>query len=1064
LAGPASATPRRGAGPLITCQNSWNGTSGAWSDASRWSAGHVPTSSEDACITAAGTYTVTASGADATAHSLQLGGSSGTQTLAVTGICGHDEQLTVGTSIANGANGEIVMSSTGCGNYALISAASLSNAGSLHDEVGAGGARYLRTSVTNTGSVGVNANLTFDQSGTTFTNNGALTVANGVSLSASGTTVANASGSLTGSGSGDVVVSGGTYQQGGGTTSGTAPVYVVGSAVQYTGTGASSVIVQGSSTLSGTIASGQTLTLNGVCGSDANVQAAASFTSAGTIVLTSTGCGNYALLQTPATDSVSNSGTIRVLPGAGGARYLRTGISNTGTLDLQAVTTLDQSGMVLQNAGSVTVATGAALNATSQSVSDVTGGSIATAGTGSVTVNGGSYTQGAGTTSGNPILIQGGAALSYTGSGASSIVSHDGNTISGNLSSGQTLSIEGHCGSDATLTASASFTNAGTIVLTSSACGNYALLQATAGTITNSGTLRVDAGAGGGRYLRASVANSGTTTVSQPLAYDGGGTFTNTGALTLNQSMTASNASTVADNTGGTITSTATGALLVTGSSYQQGGGTTAGPQPVTTSGATVSYTGTGASTVVVEGGTSLGGNVASGQTLVVQGVCGSDATATAAASFSNAGTIQLTSSGCGNFAQLTSTGSAVLTNSGTVRVDAGSGGARYLRLSVTNSGSLLVNVPLAYDTGSTTLTNNGTISIANGASINAVSSTTIANATGGSISTAGSGLVQTNGTFNEGAGTTGGTSAVYVISGVLTYTGSGSSAIHTHATTSLSGNVAKGQTLVIEGACGQDASLNASGSFTNAGTIDWTSTGCGNFALLATPSGKTLTNSGTLDFMFGAGGARYLRADVSNAKTLTIEPGVTVSMDTGRSLVETGKGVFSPSVSSAGYGTLHSSGPVTLAGTISPITAKGYVPPTGTVFHVVTAASTSGSFSKVAKMLIGKKGDYYQVAYPANGVDLVTHKVHVTLNPTSGATGTTVNVSGTDFGATEQITLAFTDKAKAKFTLGTTTTSASGAFNTTVQIPAGAASGAGKLSATGATTTASLAATFTVT
>ena len=56
---------------------------------------------------------------------------------------------------------------------------------------------------------------------------------------------------------------------------------------------------------------------------------------------------------------------------------------------------------------------------------------------------------------------------------------------------------------------------------------------------------------------------------------------------------------------------------------------------------------------------------------------------------------------------------------------------------------------------------------------------------------------------------------------------------------------------------------------------------------------------------------------------------------------------------------------------------------------------------------------------------------------------GTTVTVTGTDFGASEQITLVLTDKAKHKLTLGTTTTNASGAFTTNVQIPAGAAPGA---------------------
>jgi len=46
--------------PAITCTDSWKvATAGLWNTAANWSTGSVPTSTSAACITLAGTYTVT---------------------------------------------------------------------------------------------------------------------------------------------------------------------------------------------------------------------------------------------------------------------------------------------------------------------------------------------------------------------------------------------------------------------------------------------------------------------------------------------------------------------------------------------------------------------------------------------------------------------------------------------------------------------------------------------------------------------------------------------------------------------------------------------------------------------------------------------------------------------------------------------------------------------------------------------------------------------------------------------------------------------------------------------
>ncbi len=64
-----------------TCTTSWtNPAGGAWETGTNWSAG-VPTNASTACITLAGTYTVSQSSADRAIAGLVVGGAGGTQTL-----------------------------------------------------------------------------------------------------------------------------------------------------------------------------------------------------------------------------------------------------------------------------------------------------------------------------------------------------------------------------------------------------------------------------------------------------------------------------------------------------------------------------------------------------------------------------------------------------------------------------------------------------------------------------------------------------------------------------------------------------------------------------------------------------------------------------------------------------------------------------------------------------------------------------------------------------------------------------------------------------------------------
>lgn len=83
------------------CTTEWtNAGGGDWNTPGHWSGGAVPGSGDDACVTLAGTYTVTNNTArQIRVNSLSLGGASGTQTLDT------DEGIVISAPSTIGANG-----------------------------------------------------------------------------------------------------------------------------------------------------------------------------------------------------------------------------------------------------------------------------------------------------------------------------------------------------------------------------------------------------------------------------------------------------------------------------------------------------------------------------------------------------------------------------------------------------------------------------------------------------------------------------------------------------------------------------------------------------------------------------------------------------------------------------------------------------------------------------------------------------------------------------------------------------------------------------------------------
>ena len=687
--------------------------SGNWDTGSDWSTGAVPGSGDVACIIAGGTYTITyqpASGSE-TVDALVVGsGTAGdAETLVIQGTCSDNVTLTTKNtafspdSDAINSTGHVSLTSSGCGNNATLDiGTTLVNAGTLSTDSGAGrcalhqrqrhqpghrerqrlGQFRLERLL---GDVGQRRrpehrqrrDLHGEHVGRDFTDD------------TNGTVASTGTGQL-------VIDEPDTYNQGNGSTSGQ-PVLLNGPAgntsggiaLHYTGHGASSIVAQGGDgTVDGAIASGQILTVNGTCSNNAVETVDASETNAGAVHLSSSGCGNPSTLAVTSGDTFTNQsgGTLQVDSGAGGARSISGNVTNDGTVNVDANSSYGPG--TWDNAGPVNIADGVVLTiATSPSIfTDDTGGSVVSNGTnhtGQLVVDGANtYNQGNGTTSGEPVLLagpagsSGGVALHYTGNGSSAIVAQGGDdTVDGAIVSGQTLTVNGTCSNNAVTTVDANETNAGTVHLSSSGCGNPSTLAVTSGdTFTNqsAGIVDLDAGAGGARSISGNVTNDGTVNDNVNASYSGG-TWENAGQLNIATSTTlnapSTTSTTFTDDTGGSVNATGSGELVLDGgNTYNQGAGTTTGTEPVLLSGTPGStgdvalhYTGAGSSVVTTEGDDTLDGTISAGQTLDVVGTCSDNADLTLDQPVTSTGTIVMTSAQCGNAATITGASSTGL-------------------------------------------------------------------------------------------------------------------------------------------------------------------------------------------------------------------------------------------------------------------------------------------------------------------------------------------------------------------------------------------------------------------
>jgi Putative metal-binding motif/RTX calcium-binding nonapeptide repeat (4 copies)/Thrombospondin type 3 repeat len=790
-----------------------NPTSGDWFTPTNWTGG-VPTSGTAACLPQSGLpgpYTVSIIKALAVTDTLQIDPGAGLSVAGGDGSGDNSGSLTAASGISNA--GTITITQTGtAGNYASsvnVTTGSLLNTGTVNVTTGSlTGPRTIGAAVVNTGTININETAVLNKTGGASANGigGAINIAAGKSLTVQGGdnthSFALNDGTIA-TGTGEFFQSGGSFDHNGGTATGT-PLHLRNVALDPSrpGPGSATFLIDDNlNTLTGDVAQGNTLRVTGVDKSGNNVgvlTASSSKTNNGTIALNSTGTtGQHGATLAVTSGTLTNNGAIDVQPGAGvsagGPRTIAAAVANHGVIVVDSNVTMHRTGGVSSNDGSINIAAGRTLTHgdpfDNTHVFNLTGGTI-NAGTGTFSQVNGAFNHSGGTATGNQIWLQN-VALdpSRPNAGSASFLLIDNlNTLTGDVAAGETLRVSGYTKSGNNTgvpTASAARTNAGVIELTSTqgpfAGQPEARLVVDGGVLSNTGTIHSIPGegatAGGPRTITASIDNQGALTI------DANTTLHKTGTATANGpgatvSIAAGKTLTLGDGVdtnhafffnGGTIT--ATGTFFQNGGSFDHFGGTATGnPLVLQNVALNPSRDNPGSASFFVQDNlNTLTGDVAAGENITIAGVDKSGNTTgvlASSAARTNAGTIELTSTGAAAHGSELEFSSGTLTNTGTLRTLPGTtpGGARRIRATLAQQGTLDVQQTLSFDLGAATLTQTAGTTDLNNSSISLNGSAGTFTLNGGSLIGAGN-LV--GALVNEGGTVAPGTSI-----GTLTVTG----------------------------------------------------------------------------------------------------------------------------------------------------------------------------------------------------------------------------------------------------------------------------------------------------
>ena len=877
-----------------------NGAGGNWSNPANWAGGVVPGIAETAAITIPGTYTVTLDVND-TIAGLQIGGSSGTQTLAAASRLLH-----VSGATQVNANGVLDWRASTLAGGTLTNAGAVLGTGSV--TIGTGvitsGTSLIRAQGNNTYGA---ANVTFSNG---FTNNGTIVLTDTVSTY--GATVSMVAGLTLVNGPGGTIDA----------AVGAGGLRTLALALDNQGT---VTLNRGLALNRASVAHANSGTIN-VLGGDLTVTQSGtlpSFTTSGAITI---GAGH--MVQVSGGTFAYAGGTIT---GPGMLAFTNLTASITPNLSTGAVP-LSFTSTTLGGAGTLTVAPSTSLELRSSTINTAFDNQGFVNATGSTVMNG-------------PVSNAGGAALRVQGNnvyGAANLTIATGFTSNGAIVLTDTVS---SYGATLTMPAGATLTNAASGVIDAAVGfgGNRTLALA----LDNQGIVTLN------RALiinRAGAAhtNSGIIDVSGgdlTLTQSGGGasfTMVGAGAVTVGSARTFAVSGGALNYTSGTISggtlsvmntavtstqpfNTATAALIVVSSTWGGSGTiTVGGATTLDVRASTISAPLVNETSIQVTGTSAFNGGFSnlSGATLTVLGnnVYGA-ANLTVGTSFTNDGAIVLSDivSSYGATLTMPGGGGATLTNAvgATIEAAVGSNGPRTLALALDNQGTVTLNRALTLNRAGAAHANTGTIDVVGGDLTVTQSGTTPSftnagainigvgqafNVSGGGVDYIG-GSISGAGTFGLSSVTVTATPAFSTATTALTMQSStwgGAGTLTVAAGTSLNlrastinapfvnlGMLITGGASAINGTFANDigatlrirgdntyglGTLTIAAGFTNAGGIELTDTVSSYGATLAVTTGTLLNPSGgTISALPGFNGPRTIAAQLDNQGSISV-------------------------------------------------------------------------------------------------------------------------------------------------------------------------------------------------
>jgi hypothetical protein len=568
--------------------------------------------------------------------------------------------------------------------------------------------------------------------------------------------------------------------------------------------------VWGRSTLTGNVAPGQRLWVQGGGNGSATLTWTSGFTNAGTIHLESINSWAYSSNLVMGNGSLINgsTGTIELAPGSAGqwgSLNLQGSVVNQGTIHVLPGAWFNLGGYVgggsptlIQQAGSI--------------VSD-----------GTMLFNTGYFDFQGGSISGNFYIANTQIDVAAT-AGSSSMVHLVGtNTLVENAAPGVTLWVEGiGWASSANLIPLPNAVNAGTILLEPidswALSSNLSIPSGSALTNTATGVISAIQGSGGGHVITGDLINQGSLSAASNTALQFYGTY---------------------EEAAGTVN----GPVYFFNSTIRE----TASPATPTT--------------IILRGVTTLATDNLANVTLWVEGISwGGNARLTVAGDATNEGTILLESGESWVWSSdLAIASGAALSNlaTGIIEVDAGSGGERSFAGEVVNFGSITVGAGTRLDLRGVDANTPPTLLQADG-SINATGQVVLHGGTFDFLGGAVAGAFYVNNSSLDVASTVTTASTVFV-TGASSLVDNASPAV----TLAVQGD-----------ALGGSASLTAIDGATNAGTLLLASADSWIYdSILAVASGAALVNlpTGVIEVEAGSGGQRLAKGELINFGTVSV-------------------------------------------------------------------------------------------------------------------------------------------------------------------------------------------------